>query len=127
LTACNFEKTKTVLVVEDSEVIRDVITLLLEAEGYAVLSTDRGVDALALARNEQPDAVTLDLALAQSDGREILRRLKTDPATASIPIVVVSAFADALTAPERWFADDVIAKPFDVEELLGRLDALLSR
>jgi CheY-like chemotaxis protein len=116
-----------VLVVEDSEVIRDVITLLLEGEGYAVLSTDRGTDAIALARHNQPDAVTLDLALVESDGREILRRLKTDPDTSSIPIIVVSAFADALTAPERWYADEVIAKPFDVDELLGRITQLLNR
>jgi CheY-like chemotaxis protein len=127
LTACNIQKTKTVLVVEDSEVIRDVITLLLEGEGYSVLSTGRGTDAIALARRNRPDAVTLDLALEESDGRETLRRLKTDPLTSSIPVIVVSAFADALSPPERWYADEVIAKPFDIEELLGRLGQVLAR
>ena len=111
----------TVLVVEDSEVIRRVISLLLEGEGYQVLATDRGSDALALARRRQPDVVTLDLALADSDGRDILRRLKHDAATQGIPVVIVSAFTEALNPAERWYAADVIPKPFDVDDLLDRL------
>ena len=110
-----------VLVVEDSEVIRRVISLLLEGEGYEVLATDRGSDALDLARRRQPDVVTLDLALADSDGREILRRLKHDAVTQGIPVVIVSAFTEALNPAERWYAADVIPKPFDVEDLLDRL------
>jgi CheY-like chemotaxis protein len=112
---------RTVLVVEDSEVIRRVISLLLEGEGYEVVATDRGSDALDLARQRKPDAVTLDLALADSDGREILRRLKHDATTRAIPVIIVSAFTEALNPAERWYAADVIPKPFDVDDLLARL------
>src|SRR5688500_9334186 len=110
-----------VLVVEDSDVIRRVISLLLQGEGYEVLATDRGIEALALARQRRPDAVTLDLALTDSDGREILRRLKHDAATQAIPVIILSAFTEALSAAERWYAADVIPKPFDVDDLLDRL------
>jgi CheY-like chemotaxis protein len=113
---------RTVLVVEDSEVIRRVISLLLEGEGYHVVATDRGLDALDLARQERPDAVTLDLALADADGREILRRLKDDADTRRIPVIILSAFTEALNPAERWYAADVIPKPFDVDDLLRRLD-----
>jgi len=116
-----------ILVVEDSDVIREVMTLLLEGEGYSVISTDRGPDAVQLAQRELPDVVTLDLALAGSDGRDVLRRLKSDPATARIPIVIVSAFTEALQAPDRWYADDVIPKPFEINDLLVRLERLIDR
>ena len=111
----------TVLVVEDSDVIRRVISLILEGEGYHVLATDRGRDALTLAQDERPAAVTLDLNLPDSDGRDVLRQLKGDERTTDIPVIVVSAFAEALSADDRKRADDVIAKPFDLDDFLGRV------
>ena len=111
----------TVLVVEDSDVIRRVISLILEGEGYHVLATARGRDALTLAQDERPAAVTLDLNLPDSDGRDVLRQLKGDERTTEIPVIVVSAFAEALSADDRTRADDVIAKPFDLDDFLGRV------
>ncbi len=111
----------TVLVVEDSDVIRRVISLILEGEGYNVVTTDRGDDALALARQEQPAAVTLDLNLPDSDGRDVLRQLKGDASTTEIPVIVVSAFVEGLSADDCRRADDVIAKPFDLDDFLGRV------
>ena len=111
----------TVLVVEDSDVIRRVISLILESEGYHVVATDRGRDALQLARHERPAAVTLNLNLPASDGRDVLRQLKGDARTGEIPVIVVSAYAEALSADDRRRADDVIAKPFDLDDFLGRV------
>ncbi len=110
---------RRVLVVEDSEVIRRVLSLILQGEGYLVDLADTGGSALALAQRLQPDAVTLDLGLPDVDGREVLRRLKEDPRTRSIPVVVISAFVEDLTDVERGFASQIIVKPFDVETLLG--------
>lgn len=121
LTAQTQSRGQTVLVVDDSEVIRQIITLLLRGEGYQVVATGRGTEAIELARRQRPDAVTLDLALADADGRDVLRQLKHDPATKPIPVIIVSAFADALNPADRWYAADVIPKPFDVDDLLGRL------
>lgn len=109
---------RRVLVVEDSEVIRRVIQVILAGEGYEVLVADSGTRALALARRHRPHAVTLDLSLPDLDGLEVLRRLKADPETRSIPVIVLSAFADILATSERSQATRVMTKPFDVEELL---------
>jgi two-component system sensor histidine kinase/response regulator len=116
-----------VLVVEDSEVIREILMLLLQGEGYRVLTADRGAEALDLAREEQPDLVTLDLALNETDGREVLRQLKSDPRTEKIPVIVVSAFTDALQPIDRWYASDVVSKPFDIDRLIASIDKLLER
>jgi two-component system sensor histidine kinase/response regulator len=116
-----------VLVVEDSEVIREILTLLLQGEGYRVLTTDRGSDALRLAREEHPDLVTLDLALNETDGREVLRQLKSEPQTERIPVIVVSAFTDALQPIDRWYASVIVSKPFDIDTLIASIDDLLER
>ena len=111
----------TILVVEDRDVIRCVLSLILEGAGYRVIATEQGREALELARHERPDVITLELALADADGREVLRQLKHDPVTGQIPIVVISGFAEALTPADRWYAADVIPKPFDLDDLLRRL------
>lgn len=117
---------RRILVVEDSEVIRRVIRVILEGEGYEVVPAESGSEALALARQHQPDAVTLDLSLPDLDGLEVLRRLKADAATHQIPVIVLSAFADILASSERAHAAKVMTKPFDVDELLGCVDRLTS-
>src|SRR5438105_9136272 len=81
---------RRVLVAEESEVIRRVLSLILQGEGYQVDLADDGYSALLLARSLQPDAVALDLGLHDPDGSEVLRRLKEDPSTRSIPVVVIS-------------------------------------
>ena len=65
--------------------------------------------------------MTLDLNLPDSDGRDVLRQLKGDARTTEIPVIVVSAYAEALSADDRRRADDVIAKPFDLDDFLGRV------
>ncbi|MBI4492614.1 MAG: response regulator [Chloroflexi bacterium] len=118
---------RRVLVVEDSEVIGRVLRLILEGEGYEVVAARAGAEALALARQRQPHAVTLDLSLPDLDGREVLRRLKADADTHRIPVIVLSTFADGLVGPDRARADEVMAKPFDVDELLDCLKRLTAQ
>ena len=113
---------RTVFVIEDSEVIRRVLALILEAEGYRVIESAEGSSVAVTARRERPDLVTLDLSLPDVDGRDLLRAFRADPALRGIPVVVLSAFADTLSMAERRQAADVIVKPFDLEDLLERLD-----
>jgi DNA-binding response OmpR family regulator len=114
-----------VLLVEDSEVIRRVLTLILEAENYEVLQSADGHSALQLARETRPDVITLDLSLPDLDGRDLLRILRDDDSLVGVPVVVISAFADTLTSTERWMAADVIVKPFDLDDLLKRLERVV--
>lgn len=113
-----------ILVVEDSEIIRRVIYVILSGEGYEVVSAVTGHQALALARKHQPNAMTLDLSLPDLDGREVLRRLKADDNTKNIPVIVLSAFSDVLVGADRRHAAKVMSKPFDLDELLGSVEAL---
>ena len=118
---------RKVLVVEDSEVIRRVLALILGAEGYRVVETAAGREAIGLAREQHPDLITLDLSLPDMDGRDVLRLLGADESLRSVPVVVLSAFADTLSSAERWHAADVIVKPFDLDDLLVRLERAASR
>ena len=112
---------RTVLVVEDSEPIRRILALLLEGHGYEVVAAALGREGLALAQELHPRAITLDLSLPDVDGRDLLRALKADERTRSIPIIVVSAYASTLSPAERACAAEVLSKPFDVDELLTRV------
>jgi DNA-binding response OmpR family regulator len=118
-------RARSVLVVEDSEVIRRVMSLILEGEGYAVFECPAGRDAIALARRVNPDVITLDLSLPDLDGRDLLRELRQTDDLAQVPVVILSAFADTLSAGERRQAADVIVKPFDLDDLLRRLDRVV--
>src|SRR5438874_4661057 len=109
---------RRVLVAEESAVIRRVLSLILQGEGYQVDLADDGRSALRLAHLLLPDAVALDLGLQDPDGLEVLRRLKEDPATRSIPVVLISAYPERLSDAVRAHASQIIAKPFDVDDLL---------
>jgi len=102
-----------------------VLSVILEAEGYQVYECEHGQQALNAARSIRPGVITLDLALPDLDGRQLLAAFRADHVVGDIPIVVVSAYADVLTPWERQLADDVVIKPFDLDDLLGRLRRLV--
>jgi CheY-like chemotaxis protein len=81
---------RTVLLVEDSDAIRDAFTILLEDAGYAVLGAETGGEALRLAEERVPDLVLLDMGLPDMSGLEVVRRLKAAPQTASIAVVALT-------------------------------------
>jgi DNA-binding response OmpR family regulator len=118
----------TVLVVDDDAVILKLLQVNFELEGYEVLAAPDGSAALRLARGEGPDVVVLDVMMPGIDGLEVARRLRTDPVTAGIPILLLSAKAQAADiAAGLELADDYMTKPFDALELLDRVTALLVR
>ncbi|MCC7366982.1 MAG: response regulator [Chloroflexi bacterium] len=114
---------KRVLVVEDDESVSSLLVDLLEDRGYRAIPALDGQTAVALAREHQPDLITLDLALPGSDGHEVLASLKADPRTRDIPIVVISAFTQILPAGERKKLAYLLGKPFDVTEVLEIVQA----
>jgi signal transduction histidine kinase/CheY-like chemotaxis protein len=110
----------TVLVAEDDEEFFRALAGDLEAAGYQVLRARDGDEALALARGGSPAAITLDLVLPGRDGWEVLKELKADPATAAIPVIIVSLISNH----ELGFAlgaSDYFVKPLDRALFLGRL------
>ncbi len=118
-----------VLVVEDEGAQREVLQYNLEAEGFDVVVADNGEDALLLVQEEQPDLLVLDWMLPKVSGIEVCRQVKADPATRSIPIIMLSARSeetDRVRGLETG-ADDYVVKPYSVVELMARLRTQLRR
>lgn len=118
---------KLIVVVEDNRDINDLLSLILEEEGYRVISVTDGRQALQAAREHSPDLITLDLALPGKDGWALARELQEDPATENIPILVISAYTRDLDAPLRRRVARVISKPFYITQVINEVDAILRR
>lgn len=118
-----------VLVVEDEPDIAEVITYNLRREGHKVIVCKDGEKGLSRAKTERPALVLLDLMLPGIDGLEMCRRMKSDPITKSIPIIMVTAKSeeDDVILGLGIGADDYIAKPFKPKELLARVRVALRR
>ena len=84
---------KTVLIVEDNELNMKLFHDLLDAQGYRILETREGLDALAIARADRPDLILMDIQLPEVSGLEVTKWLKEDPSTSAIPVIAVTAFA----------------------------------
>ena len=118
-----------VLIVEDERDIRDLVVLHLQRDGYEVTSAASGEEALAQVRQSPPDLVVLDLMLPAMSGLEVCRRLRQEPATATLPILMLTAKADEVdrVVGLELGADDYVVKPFSPKELLARVRAVLRR
>jgi DNA-binding response OmpR family regulator len=121
--------TATVLVVDDDQDIRELVTWKLEASGFTVLGEPDGEAGLAAALEVGPDLVLLDWMMPRMSGLEVCRALRDDPATAQVPVILLTAKAQEADI-QRGFAagaDDYIVKPFSPRELVSRVDAVLAR
>jgi CheY-like chemotaxis protein len=103
-----------ILVVDDESSVRFLLRRILEDSGHEVFEAPHGVAALAHIADRRPELVVTDVMMPVMDGRELIARLRSDPATASIPIMVVSSEHDV----EALRVDAAVAKPFGMHELL---------
>lgn len=113
----------SILVVDDSNLLRGILKEELEAEGFQVHMAEDGPQALEKARDLRPDVILLDIGLPGMDGYEVCRRVKSDAATTDIPVLMITALnelKDKLAGFEAG-ADDYLTKPFFTKELLARL------
>lgn len=119
--------TARVLVVDDSAVVRELIAVNLELEGFVVETAEDGVAALEAVARHRPDVVTLDVVMPRLDGFETVERLRADPATAGIPLVLVTARAAAadLERGEQLGVDGYLTKPFEPAELVALVKGLV--
>lgn len=114
--------TKRVLIVEDEEAVRELEKFILEQHGYEVTEARDGLEGLAKAEFRRPDLILLDLMMPDVSGGRMYDEMKEHPATAGIPIVVVTGKPDAHEMfDDEIGADNVIMKPFEAEGLLARI------
>jgi len=109
-----------ILVVEDDRVIRNFLTASLSSQGYRILETDKGNEAVALSMSHNPDLIILDLGLPDIDGIEVISKIRE---WSKVPIIIVSARENEgqkVEALDRG-ADDYLTKPFSIGELLARV------
>jgi DNA-binding response OmpR family regulator len=120
---------RTVLIVEDDPVILRLLEVNFELEGLEVLMAEDGAAGLELAKERRPDLVVTDIMMPKLSGIELVESLKSDPMTAAIPIILLSAKAQTadLKAGMDAGADDYVTKPFEPLDLLDRANSLLSR
>jgi twitching motility two-component system response regulator PilH len=118
-----------VLVVEDSPPQREMITALLKDSGLSVTSASDGVEALEQIQGSRPDIVVLDIVMPRMNGYELCRRLKSDPSTQEVPVVMCSTKGEEFDRywGMRQGADAYIAKPFQPQELVGTVKQLLRK
>lgn len=121
---------KTVLVVDDTKSIREIVAFMLRSKGYEVVESADGLDARGKVRNLMPGLLVLDAMLPKVTGFDLCAEMKADPATKGIPILMLTAITrDTGKSDEYWReksqADDFMSKPFKAMDLVARVEKLL--
>lgn len=119
------DQKKHILVIDDDLDILDFLHELLEMEGYTVAVSARGNTLEELEEEQLPDLVLLDVFLSGKDGRDMVKHLKTQEESRQIPVIMFSAYPSSEAAARAAGADDFLAKPFNVDMLLEKVQTLL--
>lgn len=112
---------KKILVVDDEPDILEFLAVILDEEGYTVVTTDKSEYVEKLHNGGLPDLILLDIFLSGKDGREIVKHLKRQEETKQIPVIMFSAHPSAGSTARAAGADDFLAKPFDIDDLLAKV------
>ena len=117
-----------ILLVEDNEMNRDMLSRRLERKGFCVVMAPDGESGIAMAQSEAPDLILMDMSLPVIDGWEATRRLKSDAALQKIPIIALTAYAMSSDRDKALEAgcNDYDTKPVDFQRLLGKIETLLN-
>jgi CheY-like chemotaxis protein len=117
-----------ILVIDDEPYVRTLVRRLLEFDGYDVVVSDDGMRGLAAAKRQRPDAIVLDLMMPLMDGYQVLASLRTDPRTALVPVIVITAAATV--AARKRVADAgataCLTKPFAPDELAAAISSAIA-
>jgi DNA-binding response OmpR family regulator len=116
---------KHIILADDDAGIVEAVKLALEEEGYTVTTTADG-DCLKELSDDLPDLVLLDIWMSGTDGRDLAKHIKSREETKGVPIIMVSANRDCQAIASEVGAEDYIEKPFDLDELLGKVARLVS-
>lgn len=115
---------KKILIADDDDAIVDALEIMFNLEDFEVKSTKDG-EAIYKIKEEYPDIVLLDIWMSGMDGRDICKYLKKNSETKQIPVIMISASKDVEKSAKDAGADDFVAKPFDIDDLLAKVKKLL--
>jgi len=121
------QEKKTIIVADDDAGIIDAVSIMLRISGYEVRPTLNGGMLLHLPPEEYPDLILLDIWMSGEDGTEICRALKKNENTRNIPVILFSASKEIQQSAFDAGADDFLAKPFEMGELLGKIGRLIEK
>ena len=117
---------RKILVVDDDPGILDAVSLILDESGYLVETAMKGDEIFEKVQKFHPELILLDVLMSGKDGRDICRKLKADESTKEIPVIMVSAHPTAGKGALECGAQDFLAKPFDADELIAKIEKNLS-
>lgn len=118
-----------ILVLEDYMLIREMITERLKQKGYGVISAANGIEGIEKATRELPDLILMDLSLPGMDGRQVAKKLRSQPETQAIPIIVLTAHTDLLTQDPDLLShcEDYEIKPINFPQLTEKIERLVKK
>jgi DNA-binding response OmpR family regulator len=122
LTGKNMAK---ILIVDDDVHVTTLLKRYLSSEGYEVTTQNHSSKAIQTANSIHPDLIILDLMMPQPDGFKLCRMLRDDPKYAKTPILIITALDDSNSRANVFGANDYLTKPFNLDELVSRINALL--
>ena len=116
-----------ILIIDDEHNLVDAISNILKHEGFVTIEAFDGESGLKKAQQEKPHIIILDIMMPGMDGFEVLKRLKEDPSTADIPVIMLTAKTEDSAVIESWRkgADFYIPKPFEIDELLHVIELIM--
>lgn len=117
---------KKILICDDDEGILDLVALVLEDAGFEAISEINSLNISKVIEKEQPDLLLLDLWMPVLSGDQVLRMIKNNPETCNLPVIVISASIEGKTIATEAGANDFIAKPFDINQLIDSVQNLLN-
>lgn len=117
---------RRILVIEDDDIVRETVQLLLEYKGYEVYTSSNGINIYSIVEEFKPNLVLTDIFLGEADGRVICQEIKRNPKTNHIPVIIMSGASDIYNTISGVGANDIVSKPFDEQTLINRLQRQLS-
>lgn len=118
-----------ILIVDDDATMVNLLSTVLEFEGFQAIKALSGMEALHMIEEQRPDLVLLDIMMPEMDGFEVLARLRRDPSTEKLPVVILTARTEDRDVFEGWRrgADEYVTKPFDPQRLVEVIRDVLAR
>jgi DNA-binding response OmpR family regulator len=117
---------KTIIICDDDEGILEMLAIILEDSGYNVIAEQNSLNLYNLIEQKKPDLLLLDLWMPVLSGDQVLLHLRSQPATKTLPVIVLSASTDGPEIASKAGATDYIAKPFDIDQLLTGINGILT-